>query len=58
MEKVDILKLIVSMVGYFIIFMTADIGRPHEYKFTAFSKEGILQMVLVIIAVQLILLSA
>lgn len=54
MERNDIIAFIVQCVGYFIIFRTIDLGRVESEKYSAFSKMGILQMLLVILAMVLI----
>ena len=50
----DITAFIVQCVGYFIIFRTIDMGRVESEKYSAFSKMGILQMLLVGLATTLI----
>jgi hypothetical protein len=50
----DITAFIVQCVGYIIIFRTIDMGRVESEKYSTFSKMGILQMLLVILATTLI----
>jgi hypothetical protein len=49
-----ILPFIIQSVGYFFIFRAIDLGRVESEKYSTFSKMGILQMLLVILAITLI----
>jgi len=52
--KNDILAFIIQLIGYLIIFRAIDLGRVESEKYSTFSKMGILQMLMVILAVTLL----
>jgi hypothetical protein len=47
----EVIKFLMTCVGYFLIYRACDIGRKPDSELPIFSAQGILQMILVIAGV-------
>jgi len=48
------MEIIALYLGYFLLWVLADVGRKEDSKVRIFSKLGLLQMILMITAISLI----
>jgi hypothetical protein len=47
----EVIKFLMTVLGYFLIYRACDIGRKPDSELPVFSAQGILQMILVIAGV-------